>query len=69
MKDGKDIYNMKLHEVIQMDDFNIVKVHGGWVYKFLEPHHQADLNGNWILNYIPTAVFVPLTGGEENNEK
>ena len=51
--ESKDIYNLKLHETLEFDDFGlftvILRVPGGWFYR------SYDKSQN-----IATGVFVPF---------
>ncbi len=51
---NNDIYNMELHDTIEIDQMRIVRVPGGWIYYYF------DLTKN---DYKSMGVFIPY-----NNE-
>jgi len=51
---NKTIYDLKLHEELVLDGMTIIRVAGGWLYRFM--------NGN-VVNYTVETTFVPF-----NNE-
>ncbi|HDZ24936.1 hypothetical protein LCGC14_1097840 [marine sediment metagenome] len=56
-----DLYEMELHEVINYDNFEVCRVPGGWVYRFLEEnyiHGTENLDTNKMI--LVDSVFVPL---------
>lgn len=59
------LHEMKLHEVLTPDipkeNVSIMRVPGGWIYRFFEPESSCGGSGEWSANYRPTAVFVPLS--------
>lgn len=48
----KTIYNLKLHEEFQADGYLVVRVPGGWIYRFWD-YKKKD--------YYPNATFVPYS--------
>lgn len=56
----REQYNMAVNETIRVDDFQITRVPGGWIYRFGEINQVPMPNGVWTENYLPTAVFVPI---------
>jgi hypothetical protein len=58
-----DIYNMKLHDVINPvipgKDTQIIRVPGGWIYYEYTMDQQPTATGVWVDNYRPTSVFIP----------
>lgn len=54
-KDDPEIENMNLHQVIKFDStFEIViilKVPGGWIYRFFDKNNKSISNGVFIPNY------------------
>jgi hypothetical protein len=63
------IYAMKLHESIHPEipevDVRIIRVPGGWVYRFSELNQIVQPNGIWSENYFCDSVFVPFDNGCE----
>lgn len=57
------IHKLKLHEKINNVDndshFIIVRVPGGWIYRFFELHQEPG-DGRWNENYVADSVFVPF---------
>ena len=54
MSEIKDLYSMKLHEKIVMEDMEIIKVPGGWIYRFnCHPEYRDGIS--------ESSVFVPFT--------
>lgn len=53
-----NIYSLKLHEAVDVNGLQILRVPGGWIYSRLEWNQPANPNqpGEWILRY---PVFVP----------
>ena len=43
-----EIYNMKLHDVITIGDYDIVRVPGGWIYVMFDKKYMQK-----------SSVFVP----------
>lgn len=61
MKEDK-IYNMKLHEILTPNsdlDIQIIRVPGGWIYRFSQLHQAEQPNGQRSENYSCDSVFVP----------
>jgi len=57
-----DIYGMLLHSVIQVDNWIIFRVPGGWLYSFTDFNLQPpDEFGNQENNNRTHTVFVPIT--------
>ena len=60
------LYQMELHEVVHLDTKDpptmVVRVPGGWVYRFYqgfeEPHLEA--RDGWNTNYLVDSIFVPF---------
>lgn len=50
MGDEKTIYDLKLHEIFKTQDFHVMRVPGGWLYRYWD--YAKD-----ILENCPT--FVP----------
>ncbi len=62
----KDIYNMKLHEERHPELPHatiIIRVPGGWIYRFWENESSSGGDGQWSENQRIDSVFVPY-----NNE-
>lgn len=60
------IYTIKLHEVLNSSgtlDYQIVRVPGGWIYRFSQVNQVTMPDGKWSENYLCDSVFVPY-----NNE-
>ena len=55
----REQYNMAVNETIRVDDYQITRVPGGWIYRFSEINQMLMPDGQWSENYLPTAVFVP----------
>lgn len=56
----KDIYNMELHETLEIDNgVVILRVAGGWIYEYYEEQHSHK--------EIKEMVFVPFN--DEYNPK
>jgi hypothetical protein len=53
---SEKILAMKFHEKITFNDFDVVKVHGGWIYLFYAKHYNTDGN---MISGSQAAVFVP----------
>ena len=49
----KDIYNLQLHEVLDIKDFLIKRVASGWIYIFKQKNNYGQL-------IISPPVFVPF---------
>lgn len=49
----KTIYELKLHEELQIEGFSVTRVPGGWIYRYWD--YTAK-------DYYPTATFVPFSG-------
>ena len=68
----KTIYNLELHERIEWDNINIVRVPGGWVYSVIyEMRHNVGLNKTAVQGFIGS-VFVPYNEefkGREHEEE
>jgi len=63
MNKKNPIYSMKLHE--QRDPgFThgtlIIRVPGGWIYRFWEDERNSGGDGQWSENYRINSVFVPF---------
>ena len=60
--DIKELIAMKLHEVKALPAGNgeIIRVPGGWIYRFFQSHQVVMADGVWSDNYIIDSVFVPL---------
>jgi hypothetical protein len=60
------LHKLKLHEKINNADndshFMIMRVPGGWIYRFFELHQESGGDGQWSENYIADSVFVPFNG-------
>jgi hypothetical protein len=58
--DGQKMYEMELHEEYCCNgDLRIVRVPGGWLYRFWNYKNQSDL---------PGGVFVPFHGEFEKDD-
>lgn len=55
------MYDMEINQSIYEDDFQITRVPGGWVYRFSQVNQEVQVDGTWSENYLPTAVFVPMS--------
>lgn len=71
-----EIYKMKLHQVLDSSgalNYQIIRVAGGWIYRFSELNQVIMPDGKWSENYLCDSVFVPfnsefakyLTQGEQ----
>lgn len=68
LKEGEElsevIWQLKIHEYIQGygDDITaqILRVPGGWIYRFFDLEQHVGFDGKWDENYRPSVVFVPL---------
>lgn len=64
----KNIYNLKLHESIFIDDkssIEVMRVPGGWIYTFIQWYYSIDDEKN------RHSVFVPFDNSfikEANND-
>lgn len=64
MIDAKDLYSMKLHELVDLDGYaRIRRVPGGWIYHFIDQMAIEGPSGAYSENFITNNVFVPF-----NNE-
>jgi len=57
------IYEMKLGEVLAPGgelDYQIVRVPGGWIYRFSQINQEVQSDGTWSENYFCDSVFVPF---------
>jgi hypothetical protein len=52
------LFDMKLHEKIENDNFHIIRVPGGWIYRFFELRQELA-GAVWSENYVVDSVFVP----------
>ena len=52
------LFKMELHDKIKLDNLSILKVPGGWIYRFVEKHY--NYSGN-MVNGSQTSVFVPYS--------
>jgi len=56
----KSVYDLKLHEVLVLEDGTEVRrVPGGWIYTRFELKQVMMPNAEWSEELIPTSVFVP----------
>lgn len=58
------IYEMNLHDVLDSSgklDYQILRVPGGWIYRFSQINQVTMPDGRWSENYLCDSVFVPLT--------
>ena len=64
MAKNKDIWELKLHETITLNDFSVTRVPGGWIYRFTT---QNDVNFSY-QNAVQSesAVFVPFITAEKS---
>lgn len=68
----KDLFKMKLHDVLTPKgplDTQIMRVPGGWIYRFSQINQVVMPDGQWCENYLCDSVFVPLSpdcGSEES---
>ena len=51
-KDEEILYNLKLHEVMQREDFQALRVPGGWIYRYWD-YEKRD--------YYADSTFVPYS--------
>lgn len=59
------IYRMTLHQTITVKPdgdlpYEITRVPGGWVYRFVSPLQISGVDGQWSENYLADSVFVPF---------
>lgn len=63
-------HKLKLHEKINNVDndshFRIMRVPGGWIYRFFEPQYIAH---NTVASYVVDSVFVPFNSEFNVNTK
>ena len=56
------LYEMKLHEVIVpgSDELycQIMRVPGGWIYRFSQINQVVQPDGKWSENYLCDSIFV-----------
>lgn len=54
---------MRLHEKMQPDlgCCEIIRVPGGWIYRFSQYHAIPTGDGGWAENHVIDSVFVPLS--------
>lgn len=58
----KNIYDMKIHEKIEIgDDTVVIRVPGGWIYRFFEFESYSGLNFVHHDNKKINSVFVPFS--------
>ena len=56
----KTIYDLNLHEEITLENgTEILRVHGGWIYRFYTPDFILMPDGNWSENFRIDSTFVP----------
>ena len=48
----KTIYGLKLHEILQTEDFQVMRVAGGWIYRYWD-YEKTD--------YYAYSTFVPYS--------
>ena len=53
-REDADIYQLKLHEAIEFDDFTVTRVHYGWIYQFTKRHYTQSN----FANGSESSVFV-----------
>jgi hypothetical protein len=65
----KRIHKMTLHETIILEpsDTMVLRVFGGWIYTQYHPYNVIDINGQYSVEYRPTATFVPFNGFREED--
>jgi len=57
----KVVYDLKLHEMLTLEDGTEVRrVPGGWIYTRFQLNQALLPSGDWVENYLPTSVFVPV---------
>lgn len=58
----KRLHDLKLHEITYADKgtFSIIRVPGGWIYRFFELQHGFGPDGQLIQNYSSDSIFVPF---------
>lgn len=57
------LFEMKLHEVLTpatSQNLQIIRVPGGWIYRFSQINQVTMPDGTWSENYLCDSVFVPL---------
>ena len=55
------VYEMELHDTTHpAGDFKIIRVPGGWIYRFYEINQVTMADGTWSENYFCDSVFVPF---------
>jgi hypothetical protein len=60
------IYEMNLGDILTPKgnlDYLIIRVPGGWIYRFSQINQTVQVDGTWSENYFCDSVFVPF-----NNE-
>jgi hypothetical protein len=60
MAKNKDIWELKLHETITLNDFSVTRVPGGWIYRFTIKFSYQD------AAKPESAVFVPFITAEKS---
>ena len=65
MARNKDIHSLKLHETIQIENMEVTRVPGGWIYRFQSRHYQHS-NSN-LKGGSECAVFVPLVNNHDSS--
>ena len=48
--DSENIYRLKLHETIRIDDMKITKVFGGWIYRFWKEEESTWSTGVFVYS-------------------
>ena len=51
MAKQKSIYDLELHETLKIQDYDVIRVPGGWVYRVDPQYYKEGSDG--------IAVFVP----------
>jgi len=51
----EDLKNMRLHDWVETNSFDVLRVVGGWIYNFKKRMHVNGGPNQWVM----TSVFVP----------
>ena len=57
------LYEMEMNEVSNPNsplDYQVLRVPGGWIYRFSQLNQVVQADGTWSENYFCDSVFVPF---------
>ena len=68
-----ELYNLNLHETIEFGkeskiDCQVMRVPGGWIYRFFQLYQELGGDGRWSENYVADSVFVPFDNEFEGRD-